>query len=354
MIQEFVSSIESAINNFSQQAFNSLAADLAAGLWAIAGLIFVMMLINGVLQIKEIGFGGYVGWIIRMTVIIGMASSWSFFQPIYQGVQTLPDSIAGALTGTTNVWQALDDIAEQCFTMGQTAIENATWGLSITGAVLWVVGAIIVAFGTGIALIAKGGMAVLLGLAPVFIATLLSSATANIFAAWAKTTVGLIMVIVVLTGIVALIQTLFAAELNTVEDVNNMTASGRFLAVCIISIVMLTQIPSLAGGMSGAIVSASSGLAVASGAAAAARNVMGTTAGAGRSTIAGGKTAAAMAAAARDGTGVRDSASRAMQARRDIAHRARNQDGAARQSYAADRYRQSIRAAREKPQQKSS
>jgi type IV secretion system protein VirB6 len=346
MIQEFVSSIEAAISSFSQQAFNSLAADLASALWAIAALIFVAMLINGVLQIREIGFGGYVGWIIRATIIIGMASSWSYFQPIYQGVQSLPDSIAGALTGTTNVWQALDDIAEQCFTMGQTAIENATWGLSITGAVLWVVGAIIVAFGTGIALIAKGGMAVLLGLAPVFIATLLSSATANIFAAWAKTTVGLVMVIVVLTGIVALIQTLFAAELNTVEDVNNMTASGRFLAVCIISIVMLTQIPSLAGGMSGAIVSASSGLAVASGMAAAARNVMGTTAGAGRSTVAGGKTAAAMAAAARDGTGVRDSASRAMQARRDIAHRSRNQDSAARQSYAADRYRQSIQAAR--------
>nr|WP_302477958.1 type IV secretion system protein [Ruegeria atlantica] len=293
------------------------------------------MLINGVLQIREIGFGGYVGWIIRATIIIGMASSWSFFQPIYQGVQTLPDSIAGALTGTTNVWQALDEIALQCFLMGQQAIENATWGLSITGAILWVVGAVIIAFGTGMALIAKGGLAVLLGLAPVFIATLLSSATANIFAAWAKTTVGLIMVIVVLTGIVSLIQALFASELGSLSDVNDMEASGRFLAICIVAIVMLTQIPSLAGGMSGAIVSASSGLAVATGASDGARGA-----------VAGGKTAAAMASAARDGTGVRDSASRAMQARRDIAHRARNQDGAARQSYAADRYRQSIRQAR--------
>ncbi|MFY2823392.1 MULTISPECIES: type IV secretion system protein [Ruegeria] len=346
MIQDFVSSIEAALNNFSQQAYNSLAADLASALWAIAALIFVAMLINGVLQIREIGFGGYVGWIIRATIIIGMASSWSFFQPIYQGISSLPDTIAGELTGTTNVWEALDDIALQCFLMGQQAIENATWGLSITGAILWVVGAVIVAFGTGMALIAKGGLAVLLGLAPVFIATLLSSATANIFAAWAKTTVGLIMVIVVLTGIVSLIQALFSSELTAVEDVNNMEASGRFLAICIVSIVMLTQIPSLAGGMSGAIVSASSGLAVATGAAAAARSALGTASDGARGAVAGGKTAAAMASAARDGTGVRDSASRAMQARRDIAHRARNQDGAARQSYAADRYRQSIRQAR--------
>lgn len=347
MIQDFVSSIETAISNFSQQAYTSLAADLASALWAIAALIFVAMLINGVLQIREIGLGGYIGWLIRATIIIGMASSWSFFQPIYQGVQTLPDSIAGALTGTTNVWQALDEIALQCFIMGQTAIENATWGLSITGAILWVVGAVIVAFGTGMALIAKGGMAVLLGLAPVFIATLLSSATANIFAAWAKTTVGLVMVIVVLTGIVSLIQALFASELGSLSDVNDMEASGRFLAICIVAIVMLTQIPSLAGGMSGAIVSASSGLAVATGAAAAARGALGTAVDGGRGAVAGGKTAAAMASAARDGTGVRDSASRAMQARRDIAHRSRNQDSAARQSYAADRYRQSIKAARQ-------
>ena len=146
MIQDFVSSIEAALNNFSQQAYNSLAADLASALWAIAALIFVAMLINGVLQIREIGFGGYVGWIIRATIIIGMASSWSFFQPIYQGISSLPDTIAGELTGTTNVWEALDDIALQCFLMGQQAIENATWGLSITGAILWVVGAVIVAF----------------------------------------------------------------------------------------------------------------------------------------------------------------------------------------------------------------
>ena len=346
MIQDFVSSIESAISNFSQQAYTSLAADLASALWAIAALIFVAMLINGVLQIREIGFGGYVGWVIRATIIIGMASSWSFFQPIYQGVQTLPDSIAGALTGTTNVWQALDEIALQCFLMGQQAIENATWGLSISGAILWVVGAVIVAFGTGMALIAKGGLAVLLGLAPVFIATLLSLATANIFAAWAKTTVGLIMVIVVLTGIVSLIQALFASELGSLSDVNDMEASGRFLAICIVAIVMLTQIPSLAGGMSGAVVSASSGLAVATGAVAAARSALGTASDGARGAVAGGKTAAAMASAARDGTGIRDSASRAMQARRDIANRARNQDGAARQSYAADRYRQSIQQAR--------
>lgn len=346
MIQDFVTSIETAINNFSEQAYNSLAADLATGLWTIVALITVAMLINGVLQIREIGFGGYVGWMIRATIIISMASSWSYFQPIYQGLQTLPDSIAGALTGTANVWEALDDIAVQCFRMGQTAIENATWGLSITGAILWVVGAIIVAFGTGMALIAKGGLAVLLGLAPVFIATLLSASTANIFAAWAKTTVGLIMIIVVLTGIVALIKTLFASELGALNDVNDMQASGRFLAVCIVAIVLLTQIPSLAGGMSGAIVSASSGLAVASGGLAAAKNALGMTGHGAQGLMAKAKTGAAMAEAARDGTGVRDSASRAMKARRDIANRSRNQSGAARQSYAADRYRQSVKAAR--------
>jgi type IV secretion system protein VirB6 len=346
MIEGFVGLIETAINNFSQEAYIKLAADLASALWLIAALIFVVMMINALVQVKEIGLMAYVGWFIRVAIIISMASSWSYFQPIYQGVQSLPDTIAGELTGTANVWQALDEIALQCFTMSQTAIENATWGLSITGAILWVVGAIIVAFGTGLALIAKGGMAVVLGLAPVFIATLLSSATANIFAAWAKTVVGLIMVIVVLTGIVALIQSLFTSELTGLSDVNNMEDSGRFLAVCIVAIVMLTQIPSLAGGMSGAIVSASSGLAVASGLAGAAKDAMSAARNGTGSLIAGGKTAGAMAEAARDGSGIRDSASRAMQARRDIASRSRNQSSAARQSYAADRYRKSIQSAR--------
>ncbi len=58
VIQGSVNSIEAALHNFSQQAYSSLATELASAIWAIAALIFAAMLVNGVLQIREIGFGG--------------------------------------------------------------------------------------------------------------------------------------------------------------------------------------------------------------------------------------------------------------------------------------------------------
>ncbi|WP_300074075.1 type IV secretion system protein [uncultured Ruegeria sp.] len=346
MIEHFVGFIEESINNFARTAYNALAADLASGLWLVAALIFVAMMINAVTQIKDIGLMAYVGWFMRMAIIISMASSWTYFQPIYSGVQSLPDSIAGALTGTANVWQSLDEIAAQCFAEAEKAIQNAAMGLSLTGAILWVVGAIIVAFGTGLALIAKGGMAVALGLAPVFISTLLSSSTSNIFASWAKTVIGLVMLIVVLTGVVALIQALFVAEVSRISNTGGMADTGRFLAVCIVSIVMLTQIPGLASGVSGAIVSGASGLAVTSKVAGFAKDALSSTSRAPGQINASAKTGAAMAAAARSGAGLRDSAARAMQARRDIAKSSRSQSPDARRSAAADQYRASIKASR--------
>ena len=346
MIEGFVGFIEESITNFAQTAYNALAADLASGLWLVAALIFVAMMVNAITQIKDIGLMAYVGWFIRIAIIISMASSWTYFQPIYSGIQSLPDSIAGALTGTANVWQSLDEIAAQCFVQAQAAIQNAAMGLSITGAVLWVVGAIIVAYGTGMALIAKGGMAVALGLAPVFLSSLLSSSTSNIFASWAKTVIGLIMLIVVLTGVVALIQALFVAEISRVSDTGQMADTGRFLAVCIVSIVMLTQIPGLASGLSGAIVSGASGLAVATKMASFAKDALSSAGKAAGQLTASAKTGAAMAAAARAGAGPLDGAARAMQARRDIAKSSRTQSPAARRSEAADQLRASIKAAR--------
>ncbi|WP_170565874.1 type IV secretion system protein [Ruegeria atlantica] len=348
MIEGFVAKIEAAINNFSETAFTKLAADLASALWQIAALVFVVMMINAILQIKQVGLLAYTGWFVRIAIIIAMATSWDSFEPIYNGINGLADNISGAMTGGANVWVTLDNIVTKCFFLASTAFENATWGLSLTGVVLWVAGAIIAAFGTGLALIAKGGLAVALGLAPVFISTLMVSGSANIFAAWAKTVVGLVMVIVVLTGVVSLITALFDSQISAVTTESKIKEMGQFLAVCIIAIVMLTQIPPLASGMAGAIIAASSGIAAAAGAAGGMKRLMGAADSAVRKTVTAGKTSAAMASAARDGSGVRESASRAMNARRQIMQTARTQSREARQSIAADDFRKGLETGRNK------
>ncbi len=348
MIEGFVANIEDAINNFTETAFNNLAEGLASALWQIAALVFIVMMINAILQIKQIGVLSYVGWYVRIAIIILMATSWANFEPIYNGINGLADNISGAMTSGPNVWATLDNIVDKCFTLGSSAFENTTWGLSLTGVVLWVAGAIIAAFGTGIALIAKGGLAVALGLAPVFISTLMVSGSANIFAAWAKTVVGLVMIIVVLTGVVSLITALFDSQISAVTTESGIAAMGQFLAVCIIAIVMLTQIPSLASGMAGAIIAASSGLAAAAGMAGGLKNLMSAANSGVQNTVAAGKTAAAMTSAAKDGSGIRDSASRAMNARREIMNQSRNLGSAARQSRAADNFRAGLQTSRNK------
>lgn len=347
MISELVAGIENSISGFSRTIYTALAADLATILYVIAALVFVAMMINSITQAKYLGVAAFVGWNIRIVIIVSMASSLTYFGAIMDGVNALPDAISGALGDTGSVFDTLDKLVRKCWEISDASFQDATFGISVTGAIVWLVGVFIGAIGTLLALVAKGGLAVALGLAPIFIASLISSGTSQIFGTWAKSVIGLVLILVLLTTMMSLVATIFADAISKVKAEGSMNEWGAFILVCIISIALMLMIVPLANGMAGSVTSVSSGLLQSAGVAGGLINAMSAASNATKSAYAGGKTLGAMADSAKDGNGMRDSVARAMQARKDIAHKSRNMGSAARQSYAADTYRKSIKAARE-------
>lgn len=127
MISLFVADVLGAVANISQQYYNDLGDGLAAVLYSVATIIFIVLVVNYLFQIKQFTFGAYVGWMIRITIIITAATSWAAYEPIYNAARAIPDNIAATLLGGEDVFTALDAMIDKGFEVAANSFEQGDW-----------------------------------------------------------------------------------------------------------------------------------------------------------------------------------------------------------------------------------
>lgn len=268
MISLFVADVLGAVANISQQYYNDLGDGLAAVLYSVATIIFIVLVVNYLFQIKQFTFGAYVGWMIRITIIITAATSWAAYEPIYNAARAIPDNIAATLLGGEDVFTALDAMIDKGFEVAANSFEQGDWydlAPYFTGIVIWLVTGILAALGMFIGATAHVGLALSLGLAPIFISALLLESTSQLFASWTRFVIGFMVTLIVMAGVIGIITGIFKTVVEETNVEGDLASWGAFIVSILVSAFFLLNIPSLASTLAGGIVSAGTGFAQATG-----------------------------------------------------------------------------------------
>ncbi|MCP4182474.1 MAG: type IV secretion system protein, partial [Hyphomicrobiales bacterium] len=276
-INDTLTLIDNAIGSYAQTVFTGFAGPVTTMI-QVGGLVgLALVAANAIFQFTLVRMSSYMTWGVRYVVILSVATTWSQFQPIYNILTNTPGSIGAALLGATgapNLNIALDQMVTEIFNFSDRANAESGWlGISLTSVVLIVLGALMACVAILVSALAKVGLAMSVSFAPVFIASLLFSATKSLFESWTRFTIGFALIPLVLAGVMGTVIGVGQSLIGTASGASTISAAAGFIIVIFAAIFMMFNIPSLVTGLAGTIVTTGTGIAEAR---AAARNASNT------------------------------------------------------------------------------
>ena len=205
--------------------------------------------------------------ILKALIIFQLATNWGSFTTFFYDVFTSgPEKLTTALVGGAKPTDQLEDV----FITGVEAARNinrkaGTFDVAqIVLAVLVLIGTVLM---TGMALflliLSKMGLAILLSIAPVFLAMALWKSTQGLFQGWINYLVNYAMIPVITFAMLGLILAIMKDPINTIKQSGEnltMVTIIPYLLMGAISILLFSQVLRIASSLGGGIALSSMGV----------------------------------------------------------------------------------------------
>ena len=270
-IADTLDQIDALVAAYAETVFTDFGGPMTTTIRLGGILALAFLATNSILQLTPIRISDFARWSIRYIAILAVATSWAQFQPIYDIITNVPASIGAALlnaSGKVNLNVALDEMVTAIFNFSdRTAEESGFLSINLLSVLLGVLGALMACVAILVSAIAKIGLAMAVSLAPVFIACLLFKATSELFATWAKFTLGFALIPLVLAGVMGAVLRIGQDMVMDAATAGTLTEAAPFIILTFAAIFLMSQVPTMVNGLAGSIVATGSGLREARGAA---------------------------------------------------------------------------------------
>jgi type IV secretion system protein VirB6 len=209
-----------------------------------------------------------VGRIIRLAVITGIALNIGRYNAFLGDfLWQTPDALASAIssgTSTPNI-TFLDQLMSQMYDLGsayyQFAHANSTMGIPSIGLLLtawavWAVGLLATCYGAFLLALSKMGLAILLGVGPLFVLASMFEAFKRFFEAWIGHALNFVFLAVLSGAAIKLIMSIVQHFLN--DNTANLASPSIDQAIAAIGLtfigfLVLCQVPSIASALGGGV-----------------------------------------------------------------------------------------------------
>ena len=258
MIEGILGAIDGVIYARSQDLFDALAGDIGTLIVILGVMGLGFLSLNMMFQMVPIMPSVYIAWGIRYVIIAALATSWVNFVPIYSAVVALPDSFANSMMGTTGetTTSGLQEVSDEIFRRYDEMIASAgltSFGIHLQAMFIFVLGIILVCASVVVIGTAKIGLAIALGLGPIFIASLLFKPTSDLFGSWSKFVLNFIMVIVLVAAMVSIVSGIMNTISTSSVGATTLDGMVSLLVIGVAMIFFLAMIPNYAMALSGSI-----------------------------------------------------------------------------------------------------
>lgn len=255
MIEQILNQIYSVVDSFASSTYGNLAGEIGALVVILGGVSFLILTINMILQIVPMHGAAVFGWAVKFILVSSAASSWAFFQPIYAALNGLADGVAGLLLGGNDMASGLDNLTEKLWSNADTLMELAglkNLGAALSGALVALLAVALSCVSVVVIGISKIGLGIALGLAPLFIISLLFKATSDMFASWTKWTMTFVLNMIMVAGILGVMSNLLDMVAAS-GDAANLEDMIPAIIICAALVFFVKQVPSYAGALAGSM-----------------------------------------------------------------------------------------------------
>ena len=269
----FYSRMFTELSNALSTYVNDTASNIIGAITPVATTlvtIYVMLwgwsMMRGVIQ-EPITDG--IGRIVRLAVITGVALQIGYYNGFLSDMLwNSPDSLASYVGGGSSTSNAtyLDTLMSQMYDFGdayyQKAQANSTMGIPDLGLlfmayVLWGAGVLATGYGAFLLALAKMGLAVALGVGPLFILMTIFEPTKRFFDAWIGQALNYVFLVMLSAATIKLIMAILQHYLSDASGAAMADpALDQALPAIVFSIIgalALVQMPSMASALGGGV-----------------------------------------------------------------------------------------------------
>jgi len=251
------------VHDISSNAITMITPFVSIGL-TLGFIAYALLIIRGAIEMPVMDF---LGRSVRIGIITGIALGGGLYQSqIADMIIELPDSAATALitngTDSATAPGLIDTAAGKGFDAASLAFKQSGWfsadGLlyGFFGILIIIATAILVAIGGAFILLAKIALALLAGLGPIFIIMLLWQALSRFFEIWMAQVVNYTVTVILFAALFGLCMSIYTGYVSDIkfDDTQNVayTLGGTIILSAAMILIML-QLPSIAGAISGGV-----------------------------------------------------------------------------------------------------
>lgn len=251
------------ITDISSRSIAEITPIVISGL-TLTFIFYGLLIMRGAVDLPIMDF---LGRSIRIGIITSIALTGGLYQStIANAIVTIPDDLATALvsnaTQGASAASLIDQAAGRGFDVAGEAFDKAGF-LTDTGVLYGLFGVIIllatgilVAIGAAFILIAKIALAILAGLGPIFIVSLLFQSTQRFFEIWATQIFNYALLIILFAAVFGLMINIFSSYMSEMKFDGVQSVSyglGGTVILSIAMIIVLLQLPSMATALAGGL-----------------------------------------------------------------------------------------------------
>lgn len=270
-----IAAVDSIILGFVQGSFGSLTASVQA-LWQLMFVVFFAFYGYKVMVSHRFSATDLVTHCIKIILVLVLATQWAaFFQLIYSLATNLPSDISGeivqAASNTLGAQAQITSVASantllmQFYSRAMSVDDKLLQMGSITQigpyiyfVFVWLGAAFFTGYATMLIILAKLAVAIILAVGPLFILLYIFHDTRKLFEGWLRTLINYALVPVFVYALLALLLTLVMPTLVFLENHSGpyqsyFTAVSSFIAATYVATLLLRQVMSIAGNITGGV-----------------------------------------------------------------------------------------------------
>jgi type IV secretion system protein VirB6 len=264
---EFLNYVDTTLNGFTESTYNALVTSHQTEILLVL-TIYVALYGWAVMNAWiETTLTDAVKRIVLMAVVVMLATQWAYFSIFcYDVLTTGPAKMIAAVThGAANPTALLDQVFDKGVRAGYGLMQEGGWsdlGMVVVGALVTFGTVAMVGYALFLIVLAKITLAVLLGLAPLFLLFLLFDATREFFGQWLRQLFNFALIPVLVFAVTALMLQFVDSSLSRLEsaDTSRLGEVTFVLLIGFILVMLMRQIMGIAAGLGGGVQLATLGM----------------------------------------------------------------------------------------------
>ena len=262
--QDILTYVNNTCTNYISTNVSAVANAIAPAAYTLLGVYIMLWGVASMRGLIQEPITDMAGRLIKICLIFGIGIKLAEYDQYVTDVFfNGPEQIGLMLSNTSDantITSSLDSIVTQGYQIGDLfwnkgGVLNGNVGMYIIAGAIWLLTIAVTAYSCFLIILSKIALAIIISLGPIFIISLLFQATSNFFNSWVQQLSNYFLIMLLVIAANVFVISVFGKYATIASSTQGITVETifPFMAISVISLLILAQIPHIASGLAGGI-----------------------------------------------------------------------------------------------------